>query len=138
MLVSHTTHEFDGMLPFTPIDGVNKTLSDELTLAKFQCPVAATAGYWSSQNVTTYRYLLNGSFAAAVPYSWMRPYHGSDLVLALKQERTAQWEDPSQGLIDAGVYMRNAIVSFVKDPHGGLASLGWKQYNINDEWTRSS
>jgi len=44
----------------------------------------------------------------------------------------------NKGLIDAGVCMWNAIVSFVKDPHGGLASLGWKQYNKNGEWPQSS
>jgi Carboxylesterase family len=133
LLLSHTTHESDGVLPFTAAGGVNATISDYLTLALFQCPVAATAGYWSAHNVTTYRYLYNGSFAATTPYSWMQPYHGSDLTLILGQEELKQYEDPSPALVEAGKYMRNAIASFVKDPHHGLASLGWKQYAEDGE-----
>lgn len=119
------------MVPFTPVSGVNTTMSDMLTLSLFHCPVANAASTWASHNITTWRYLYNGTFAATFPYPWLRSYHGSDLSLVFAQEDRIQYEDKSPALRKAARYIRDAVSSFVRDPEHGLAGegLGWEKYD---------
>lgn len=129
LVVTHTLNEADGVLPFSPITGVNQTISDEFTLASWQCPVASMANYSSSHNIPTWRYVYAGSFLSTTPYSWMRPYHGSDLSLILGAVQSTSYEDPSPALKTAQTYLQNAIAAFVRSPNSGLSKFGWPKYN---------
>jgi len=59
----------------------------------------------------------------------MRPYHGSDLELVLGQARGNAYQDVGPDIERAGVYIRNAVASFVRDPVNGLTSFGWPRYD---------
>lgn len=110
---------------------MNTTESDEFTYAAYHCPVAAAANYTAQQGVPTWRYLYSGSFDETKPYPWMRPSHGSDLELILGQERTAAYQDVRPELAKAGVYIRNAVASFVRDLANGLSNFGWPKYDAS-------
>lgn len=131
LLVTNVLNEADGVLPFSPAVGVNTTLSDEFTLASFHCPVASMANYTAQQGVPTWRYLYSGSFAETLPYSWMRPYHGSDIELILGQARPAAYQDLGMEIDKAARYIQNAVASFVRDPVNGLSEFGWPKYNVS-------
>lgn len=124
-------NEADGVLPFSPLTGVNQTLSDLFTLASFHCPVAAMANYTSQQGLPTWRYVYNGTFAETVPYPWMRPYHGSDLELILGSYKAAAYQEIGSEIEKAASYLQDAVASFVRDPVKGLESFGWPLYNIS-------
>lgn len=126
-------NEGDGTLPFSPTAGVNQTLSDELTLSAFHCPVAATANYTFQQGIPTWRYLYNGSFKETIPYPWMRPYHGADQALIFGLVRATAYQDVGPEVKKAGKYIQNAVASFVRDPIHGLTNFGWPRYNISGE-----
>ncbi|KAF2761786.1 carboxylesterase family protein [Pseudovirgaria hyperparasitica] len=128
LLVTHTTHESDSILPADPVVGVNHTLSDLITLTGQHCPVAAAAGYWAAQGVPTWRYLFDGVFDATRPYDWIRSYHGSDNNLIFSGEQLFAWEEPSKEALEAGRYLRAAIAAFVRDPVNGLERFGWPRY----------
>lgn len=135
LLITHTTNEADGFLPFSPTEGVNQTLSDEFTLVSWHCPVAVTAGNWAARGVPTYRYLYNGTFAETVPYSWMRPYHGSDQSLVFSQTRPFAYQALGSEVIKAGQYMRTVLTKLVEDPVNGLANFGWPKYDQNSKYS---
>jgi len=59
----------------------------------------------------------------------MRPYHGSDLELVLAQARGNAYQDMGSEIEKAGLYIRNAVASFVRDPVEGLTSFGWPRYD---------
>lgn len=63
----------------------------------------------------------------------MRPYHGSDNVLMLNQVELFAYEDLGSEVIKAGIYLRNAMASFVRDPVEGLTKFGWPRYDANGE-----
>lgn len=129
LLASHATHEGDNTLPYDPVTGVDQTLSDELTLVTFQCPVAASTAAWAAQDVPVYRYLYNGTFASTIPYSWMRPSHGADLLFVFANEERTQWQDCDETTLAAGRDIRNFVGTYVRDPVDGLAGLGWERYD---------
>lgn len=58
----------------------------------------------------------------------MRPYHGSDNALMLNQIGFFAYEDLGPEIVKAGVYLRNAMASFVRDPVDGLTNFGWPRY----------
>ncbi len=88
------------------------------------------ANYSAQQGLPTWRYLYAGSFAEVLPYPWVRPYHGSDLVLILGQVRGTSYQDVGPELKKAGKYIQDAVASFVRDPVSGLEGYGWPRYDI--------
>ncbi|KAH6680802.1 carboxylesterase family protein [Halenospora varia] len=130
LLISNTLSEADGVLPFSPLTGVNTTLSDLFTTYSFHCPVSTAALYHSQHNISTYRYLYSGSFSETRPYDWMRPYHGADIMLVFKMERRAAWDEVGEEVLRAGRYLRNAVAAFVRDPNNGLKEFGWPKYAL--------
>ncbi|KAH8672755.1 Alpha/Beta hydrolase protein [Tricladium varicosporioides] len=134
LLISNTLSEADGVLPFSPLTGVNTTLSDLFTTYSFHCPVSTAAFYHSQHlsplSISTYRYLYSGSFSETMPYDWMRPYHGADIMLVFKMERRAAWDEVGEEVLRAGVYIRNAVAAFVRDPGEGLRGFGWPKYSV--------
>ncbi|KAF2734790.1 alpha/beta-hydrolase [Polyplosphaeria fusca] len=133
LLVSHTTHEADAVLPFSPTIGVNTTLSSLFTMASFQCPVSAIANATASTGVPTWRYLYNGTFPEVLPYDWMRAFHGSDLQLLLGQVEGAAYEEVGEAVRELGGYMMDAVAAFVRDPEAGLEAFGWPRYEVGKE-----
>ncbi|MCJ1331585.1 hypothetical protein MMC10_008276 [Thelotrema lepadinum] len=131
LLLSNTLNEADLFLPYSPADGVNTTLSDEITLVSYHCPVAATASYWAAQKIPTWRYVFSGYFEETIPYSWMRPFHGADTELVFGLLHSAAYQDPGPEVQKAGNYIQDAVAAFVRDPVHGLENFGWKTYNPN-------
>ena len=116
------------MLPFDPIKGVDQQISNQLTEFGFHCPVASTAGYWSSHDAPVWRYLATNVFEELQPYPWMRAFHGSDLILLFANEYEFRYEDLGPTVKEAGRYLRNAVAAFVRDPKNGLSTFGWPRY----------
>ena len=117
------------MLPFDPISGINRTLSDQFTESSFHCPAAATAGYWASNGTPVYRYVFSGVFPEITAYPWIRAYHGSDIALILGLEREFAYQELGEETQKAARYLRTAIATFVNDPVEGLAKFGWPKYS---------
>ncbi|KAF4627784.1 hypothetical protein G7Y89_g10368 [Cudoniella acicularis] len=53
LLITHTTNEADAILHFSPLTGVNTTLSELFTLSSFHCPVAVAVNLSASHGVPT-------------------------------------------------------------------------------------
>jgi carboxylesterase type B len=53
----------------------------------------------------------------------------AEIPLLFSTHDASKYKDLTKKDLAAVSYLQNAWVSFAKDPHGGLSSLGWPRYN---------
>jgi acetylcholinesterase len=75
-LIGQTNNEGDGLVPFTPENGINKTFADSQTLVVFTCTTSISASYRSAA-VPVWRYRYMAEFASSSMFDFIRASHGS-------------------------------------------------------------
>ncbi|KAI9777659.1 MAG: hypothetical protein M1816_004616 [Peltula sp. TS41687] len=142
VLMGTTEHEGDYIAPWTS-RGVNRTLSDIITLDLYHCTVAGEANTTSLIGIPTYRYRYRGIFPLLQPYRWLRSYHGSEVLILFGHTFTLSnrysngeysfTPFPANSLEhQAMLYLQRAFIAFIKDPLRGVQDeLHWPLYNAN-------
>ncbi|PVF98770.1 alpha/beta-hydrolase [Serendipita vermifera] len=129
-LIGTTNHEGD---LFVWVGGqltsINQTLSDEITVSLFTCPLSHQANYSISAGVPTYRYRYMPVFPA-VSQLPLRTFHGSELPILFDNVEDGFIEAPSPTELEhtATKYMQKAWAAFISNPESGLRQFGWPLY----------
>ncbi|KAK2762608.1 hypothetical protein FQN54_000781 [Arachnomyces sp. PD_36] len=132
-LIGQTNDEGDGVVPFTPEGGINKTFAESITLAAFTCTSSISAAYRSAL-VPVWRYRYMAEFASACPFDFVGSAHGSEIPFIFGTYDNVKYKDLTQDEVDASEYIQNAWVTFAKDPYSGLSDeIGWPRYNPQND-----
>lgn len=128
-----TAQEADGLLNFDPVQGVNRTFSDTLTLSLFDCNVALEATFRTINNVPIWRWHYDAIFPSVTPYSWLHAYHGADLGFVFSTYKTFGNESHTQPYEDAAFqFLQRVYSTFIRDPEAWLTKeFGWPTFNPN-------
>ncbi|PKY04961.1 carboxylesterase family protein [Aspergillus campestris IBT 28561] len=109
---------------------INESAMYARSQTEFNCPTHETAQLRLQSNIPTYRYVYHGNYTNISPVPWLGAYHGSDLPAVFgsyNMSGTGIASTPRE--IADSRYIQDAWVAFAKDPHNGLARLGWPQYD---------
>ncbi|KAK6593681.1 carboxylesterase [Botrytis cinerea] len=129
-LVGNANHEsgFYAISAFAQKITFNHSQWDLFNLKTFTCSAAQSALFRLKHNVTVYLYRYFGDFDNTRLYPTSGAYHLSDLnmwhgvggdVSGIPNTRDEEWLSRE---------MVRSLITFAKDPVGGLENLGWMRY----------
>ncbi|KAF4331850.1 carboxylesterase family [Fusarium beomiforme] len=117
--------EVDGVLNWDAKAGVNRILSNILTITLFNCNIALESSFRALNSVPVWRYRYMGVFPEVTPYSWLRAYHVADVpVLFGSEHAITAYRDSSdlerKHYRNAARIFRGIFANFIRDPFHGL------------------
>ncbi|KLO95281.1 related to esterase [Fusarium fujikuroi] len=127
--------EGDGVSNWDAKAGVNRMLSNILTITLFNCNIALESSYRALNSVPIWRYRYMGVFPEVTPYSWLRAYHIADVPMLLGSQDaiTAHYtSSPSEKrhYRNAAQIFRGIFASFIRDPFNGLTdNYDWPTFS---------
>ncbi|PVF96991.1 alpha/beta-hydrolase [Serendipita vermifera] len=127
VLMGSTDNEADFFLHNRTTGALNTTLSDQITLIAFTCPDSQASSYSYLAGVTTYRYRYMARFPS-ISSPPVRAAHAAELPILFQNFDPFFVSPPGALELSAIPYLEKAWSSFITDPAGGLAALGWPKY----------
>ncbi|KLO83622.1 esterase [Fusarium fujikuroi] len=127
--------EGDGVLNWDAKAGVNRMLSNILTITLFNCNIALESSYRALNSVPIWRYRYMGVFPEVTTYSWLRAYHIADVPMLFGSQDaiTAHYtSSPSEKrhYRNAAQIFRGIFASFIRDPFNGLTdNYDWPTFS---------
>jgi carboxylesterase type B len=133
-LMGTMAQEGDGILNWSPTQGVNRTFSDIVTTSLFDCNIALEATFRATNNVPIWRYHYDAVFPSVTPYPWLRAYHGADIgmVFGTYDFFANDTQTPPEYEVAASTFLHRVYGAFIRDPSNGLAKeFDWPMFNPN-------
>ncbi|PVF99468.1 alpha/beta-hydrolase [Serendipita vermifera] len=126
VLLGTTDNEADYFLINRTTGALNTTLSDFVTLLLFTCYDRQQANFSVQAGIPTYRYRYMARFPAFSPPP-LRAAHAVELPILFSNFINA-FTPPTELEFTASAYLQNAWSTFIKNPSGGLGTVGWPKY----------
>lgn len=122
------TNTEDGV-PFAPYSpaGPDPELAQQALLSTFFCPATESIRLRQQTGLQTHRYLYAGNFSNIAPEPWLGAYHSAELPMLMGTHPNFRGESTELEITTSEAF-QDAFLAFVKDPAGGLESVGWGVY----------